>query len=96
MEVVQRYVRMGAGQFLRDFRRAAKMKKTVAYRKAILQRESRDRKSQSSHAQDPARQVSKKAHVPWQASYTATKLEGERGPAEAVLSLRYHDAFQLE
>ena len=37
-EIVVRYMRMGAGQFLRDFRRAYHIKKSLAHRKAVLQR----------------------------------------------------------
>ena len=37
-EVVTRYVRMGAGQFLRDFRKDYNLKKTLAHRKSVLQK----------------------------------------------------------
>lgn len=37
-DVVTRYMRMGAGQFLRDFRRAYQLKKTAEHRKRVLQR----------------------------------------------------------
>ena len=38
MEIVERYMKMGAGQFLRDFRRDYHLKKSLAHRKAVLQR----------------------------------------------------------
>lgn len=37
-EVVLRYLRMGAGQFLREFRKDYKLQKTLAHRKSILQK----------------------------------------------------------
>ena len=37
-EVVVRYMKMGCGQFLRDFRRDFRLKKTLAHRKAVLAR----------------------------------------------------------
>ena len=37
-EIVGRYMKMGAGQFLRDFRRDYHIKKSLAHRKAVRQR----------------------------------------------------------
>ena len=37
-EIVKRYIRMGAGQFIKDFRRAFKIKKAAAHRHAVMQR----------------------------------------------------------
>ena len=37
-EVVVRYLRMGAGQFLCDFRKEYKLQKTLAHRKSVLQK----------------------------------------------------------
>ena len=37
-EVVERYFRMGAGQFLRDFRRDFQIKKSLAHRKEVLEK----------------------------------------------------------
>jgi hypothetical protein len=37
-EVTVRYLKMGAGQFLRDFRRDYNIKKSLAHRKAVTQR----------------------------------------------------------
>ncbi len=37
-EIVERYMKMGAGQFLRDFRRDYHLRKSLAHRKAVLQR----------------------------------------------------------
>ena len=37
-EVAVRYFKMGAGQFLRDFRRDFRLKKAMAHRKALLAR----------------------------------------------------------
>jgi hypothetical protein len=37
-EVTVRYLKMGAGQFLRDFRRDYHIKKSLAHRKAVTQR----------------------------------------------------------
>ena len=37
-EIVKRYIRMGAGQFIKDFRRAFKIKKGAAHRHAVTQR----------------------------------------------------------
>ena len=37
-EVAVRYFKMGAGQFLRDFRRDFRLKKAIAHRKAVLAR----------------------------------------------------------
>ena len=38
LEIIERYMKMGAGQFLRDFRRDYHLKKSLAHRKAVLQR----------------------------------------------------------
>lgn len=37
-EIVTRYLRMGAGQFLRNFRKDYQLKKSLAHRKAVLQK----------------------------------------------------------
>ncbi|CAB4000358.1 Hypothetical predicted protein [Paramuricea clavata] len=37
-DIVLRYLRMGVGQFLRDFRKDYKLKKSLAHRKAVLQK----------------------------------------------------------
>ena len=37
-DVVVRYLKLGAGQFLRDFRREFQLKKAMAHRKAVLAR----------------------------------------------------------
>lgn len=51
-EVVQRFLRMGAGQFLRDYRRTTKLKKAMAHRKTVLQRKQK------------AKTKSLKVHIP--------------------------------
>ena len=38
LEIIKRYMKMGAGQFLCDFRRDYHLKKSLAHRKAVLQR----------------------------------------------------------
>jgi hypothetical protein len=38
VEIVTRYMKMGAGQFLREFRRDYRVQKSLAHRKAVLQR----------------------------------------------------------
>ena len=38
MEYIERYMEMGGGQFLRDFRQDHKINKTLAFRKALSQR----------------------------------------------------------
>ena len=42
-EVVTRYLMMGAGQFLRDFRRDYHIKKSLAHRKTVLIRKEKDK-----------------------------------------------------
>ncbi|CAB4037140.1 Hypothetical predicted protein [Paramuricea clavata] len=37
-DIMLRYLRMGVGQFLRDFRKDYKLKKSLAHRKAVLQK----------------------------------------------------------
>ena len=37
-EIVKRYIRMGAGQFIKDFCRAFKIKKAAAHQHAVMQR----------------------------------------------------------
>ena len=45
-----RYLRMGAGQFLRDFRKGYQLKKSLAHRKAVLQKkEKADTKKMKVH-----------------------------------------------
>ena len=47
-DVLQRYLKMGAAQYLRDFRRAHNIKKSAELRKRVLQRqEKRKEKSDS-------------------------------------------------
>ena len=47
-DVLQRYLKMGAAQYLRDFRRARNIKKSAELRKRVLQRqEKRKEKSDS-------------------------------------------------
>ena len=36
-DVIERYIKMGANQFLRDFRRDFQIKKSTAHRKAVMQ-----------------------------------------------------------
>ena len=38
LEIITRYMRMGAGQFLRDYRRDYRIQRSSALRKAVLQR----------------------------------------------------------
>ena len=45
-EVIQRYLRLGSGQFLNDFRRDYNLKKTLAHRKAVLARKEKDQERQ--------------------------------------------------
>ena len=45
-EVIQRYMRLGSGQFLKDFRRDYNLKKTLAHRKAVLARKEKDQERQ--------------------------------------------------
>ncbi|XP_028412433.1 uncharacterized protein LOC114543612 [Dendronephthya gigantea] len=42
-DVSERYIKMGAGQFLRDLRRDFQIKKTMAHRKAVLERREKAR-----------------------------------------------------
>ena len=43
-EVVLRYLKMGAGQFLREFRKDYKLQKTLAHRKSVLQKREKARR----------------------------------------------------
>lgn len=45
-EVVERYLKLGCGQFLRDFRRDFHLKKTLAHRKAVLARKEKAKEKQ--------------------------------------------------
>jgi hypothetical protein len=45
-EVCERYMKMGAGQFLRDFRRDFHIKKFLAHRKAVMERKEKAREKQ--------------------------------------------------
>ena len=45
-EVIRRYLRLGSGQFLKDFRRDYNLKKTLAHRKAVLARKEKDQERQ--------------------------------------------------
>jgi hypothetical protein len=45
-EVCERYMKMGAGQFLRDFRRDFHIKKSLAHRKAVMERKEKAREKQ--------------------------------------------------
>ena len=38
LEIITRYMRMGTGQFLRDYRRDYRIQRSSALRKAVLQR----------------------------------------------------------
>ena len=52
MDIIERYMKMGAGQFLRDFRRDYNIKKTIAHRKAVFQRKKKaDEKKMKVHLQ---------------------------------------------
>ena len=49
-EIVIRYLRMGAGQFLRDFRKDYHLQKTLAHRKSVMQkREKAEKKKLKVH-----------------------------------------------
>ena len=49
-DVILRYLRMGVGQFLRDFRKDYQLKKSLAHRKAVLQKkEKADTKKMKVH-----------------------------------------------
>mgnify|MGYP002804182759 CR=1 FL=1 len=41
VDIVTRYMKMGAGQFLRDYRRDYHIQKSLAHRKAVLQRKAK-------------------------------------------------------
>lgn len=43
-EVITRYLKMGAGQFLRDFRRDYHLKKSLAHRKSLMAKKVKERK----------------------------------------------------
>jgi hypothetical protein len=45
-EIIERYLKMGCGQFLRDFRRDFHLKKTLAHRKAVLARKEKAKEQQ--------------------------------------------------
>lgn len=45
-EVIKRYMRLGSGQFLKDFRREYNLKKTLAHRKAVLARKEKEQERQ--------------------------------------------------
>ena len=40
-DVITRYLKMGAGQFLQDFRRDYHLKKSVAHRKSLMSKKER-------------------------------------------------------
>ena len=42
-DVIERYIKMGANQFLRDFRRDFQIKKSTAHRKAVMERKEKAR-----------------------------------------------------
>ena len=43
-DVVTRYLKMGAGQFLRDFRRDYHIKKSLAHRKSLMLKKEKAKK----------------------------------------------------
>lgn len=45
-DVIERYTKMGANQFLRDFRRDFQIKKSTAHRKAVMERKEKARHKQ--------------------------------------------------
>ena len=45
-DIVTRYFKMGAGQFLRDFRRDYHIQKSLAHRKSLMVRKEKSRKRQ--------------------------------------------------
>ena len=64
-EVITRYFRMGAGQFLRDFRRDYHLKKSLAHRKSLMVRKEKARRREMkvklvhiSHDKSPRKKVS--------------------------------------
>jgi hypothetical protein len=44
--MTEKYIKMGAGQFLRDFQRDFKIKKSMAHRKAVMEREQKAQEKQ--------------------------------------------------
>ena len=64
-EVITRYFRMGAGQFLRDFRRDYHLKMSLAHRKSLMVRKEKARRREMkvklvhiSHDKSPRKKVS--------------------------------------
>ena len=64
-ELIARYFRMGAGQFLRDFHRDYLLKKSLAHRKSLMVRKEKARRKETkvklvhiSHDKSPQKNVS--------------------------------------
>ena len=87
-EVVLRYFRMGAGQFLRNFRKDYQLQKTLAHRKSILQKKEKANKKK---LKVPIPQIehdaSKDKTIPYKITCFGGSVE-HRGIANIILQER--------
>lgn len=90
-EIVIRYVKMGAGQFLRDFRKNYQLQKTFAHRKSLMQKkEKASKKKLKVHIP----QVEKDASRGKKLSHLRLRALVEKMNAEGLQSLYQKNELQ--